>query len=684
MKQISKLLWLAGLLPLGAQAGVVGTGTAASCTETALSTALAAAKTGEVIGFRCGTTAVTIPITTEKFITVSGITLDGYGKVTLDGKGKSRILRTDTGYALQSTGGFKFTLKNINLNNGFTTDQGGAFQVGYWNNLVIDNVTFQNNKATRDTKTCDGGGALFIGAGSRATISNSRFIGNSANNGGAINNLRTDLTVSDSVFTNNKAIHSDAINKLADCGGGGAIYIDGAKKESEGGGGAGALKILRSKFNNNTTNHLGGALFSFIHGSTTIEVNGCTFSGNVAKYWVDPADSTHKLGGSAGAIYHQRNDGSPETATAAALMYLKNSTIVNNRAEGELGGGVRVQSPAQIVNSTFTGNSVENVTIPATDVNNWRRGHGGALVAGTGTTIINSTIAKNKAAAWGGAISGQSVTLKNTIIANNTGSSGWKIQQNCTANMIDGGNNIQFPARLTSNGNDYECIKGQAVVDPLLGLLADNGGLTQTMALLTGSPAINKGGSSNCPTTDQRSAPRVLNCDIGAFEASSTTPPVASTVPAAAITKTGSSTTTTAAFKGTVVNNSTDKVGNTVSQQDTVTISSTVAVDKAHVGQPANIVLLAAYTPNTRAARPEWFTRSGSDWQSLGTNFTTDQLNQLQVADSRDALDESEEINIFSGALQGLPGKIDVYAAYKLADETLVFNLQPINVSIDP
>ncbi|MEN9462037.1 MAG: hypothetical protein RIS84_2057, partial [Pseudomonadota bacterium] len=512
MKQISKLLWLAGLLPLGAQAGVVGTGTAASCTETAFNTVLAAAKTGEVIGFRCGTTAVTIPITTEKFITVSGITLDGYGKITLDGKGKSRILRTDTGYALQSTGGFKFTLKNINLNNGFTTDQGGAFQVGYWNNLVIDNVTFQNNKATRDTKTCDGGGALFIGAGSRATISNSRFMGNAANNGGAINNLRTDLTVSDSVFTNNQAIHSDAINKLADCGGGGAIYIDGAKKESEGGGGAGALKILRSKFNNNTTNHLGGALFSFIHGSTTIEVNGCTFSGNVAKYWVNPADSTQKLGGSAGAIYHQRNEGTSEKATASALMYLKNSTIVNNRAEGELGGGVRVQSPAQIVNSTFTGNSVENVTIPATDVNNWKRGHGGALVAGTGTTIINSTIAKNKAAAWGGAISGQNVTLKNTIIANNTGSSGWKIQQNCTTNMIDGGNNIQFPARLTSNSNDYECIKGQAVVDPLLGLLADNGGLTQTMALLSGSPAINKGGSSNCPTTDQRSALRVLNC----------------------------------------------------------------------------------------------------------------------------------------------------------------------------
>jgi hypothetical protein len=347
-----------------------------------------------------------------------------------------------------------------------------------------------------------------------------------------------------------------------------------------------------------------------------------------------------------------------------------------------LGGGVRVQSPAQIVNSTFTGNSVENVTIPATDVNNWQRGHGGALVISSGTEIINSTIAKNKAAAWGGAISGQGATLKNTIIANNTGGSGWKIQQNCTANLTDGGGNIQYPARLTSNGNDYECIKGLTPIDPLLNDLADNGGLTQTMALKTNSPAINKAVSSNCPSTDQRNAPRVQQCDIGAFEASTTTAPTTSTVSAAALNSSGSSTTTTASFKNSVVNTSTNQVNtNTVSQQNTVTISSSITVDKTHVGKKASLILLAAYTPSARGSSALWFTRSGNDWVVLGAGSL---LDQLQTADSRSVLDDVEDVNIFSGTFQGITGKLAIYVGYKLSDGTLIFNPEPVNITINP
>lgn len=57
--------------------------------------------------------------------------------------------------------------------------------------------------------------------------------------------------------------------------------------------------------------------------------------------------------------------------------------------------------------------------------------------------------------------------------------------------------------------------------DPKLGPLADNGDTTQTMALLTGSPAIDAGEDSGSPATDQRgvSRPGGLHCDIGAYEA---------------------------------------------------------------------------------------------------------------------------------------------------------------------
>ena len=62
--------------------------------------------------------------------------------------------------------------------------------------------------------------------------------------------------------------------------------------------------------------------------------------------------------------------------------------------------------------------------------------------------------------------------------------------------------------------------------DPLLGPLADNGGLTQTQALLGGSPAIDAG-SKNCTVFDQRGTVRPIDgnkdgkavCDVGATEA---------------------------------------------------------------------------------------------------------------------------------------------------------------------
>ncbi|MCB1640772.1 MAG: hypothetical protein KDI37_03505, partial [Xanthomonadales bacterium] len=47
---------------------------------------------------------------------------------------------------------------------------------------------------------------------------------------------------------------------------------------------------------------------------------------------------------------------------------------------------------------------------------------------------------------------------------------------------------------------------------------ADNGGPTETMGLPSGSPAVDTGGSTGAPTTDQRGLPRTLPYDIGAFE----------------------------------------------------------------------------------------------------------------------------------------------------------------------
>src|SRR6185436_2788228 len=81
-----------------------------------------------------------------------------------------------------------------------------------------------------------------------------------------------------------------------------------------------------------------------------------------------------------------------------------------------------------------------------------------------------------------------------------------------------------FPAG-SPNANGDLVGTSATPIDPQLATLADNGGPTQTHALLAGSPAINAGnpatpgsGSPACELTDQRGYARPDRCDIGAFE----------------------------------------------------------------------------------------------------------------------------------------------------------------------
>jgi hypothetical protein len=60
-------------------------------------------------------------------------------------------------------------------------------------------------------------------------------------------------------------------------------------------------------------------------------------------------------------------------------------------------------------------------------------------------------------------------------------------------------------------------------VDPLLGQLQDNGGPTQTMAVMPGSPALNAGDPTQLGTLDQRGVVRAGGVNIGAYQASAST-----------------------------------------------------------------------------------------------------------------------------------------------------------------
>ena len=349
-------------------------------------------------------------------------------------------------------------------------------------------MTFANNVC--DAAGNDVGGGAIYALGGIVNISNSVFTGNRGGNGGAIGQIQARFTIADTVFSGN------ATNpRVADGGNGGAIYIDGSN--------LGVLTLQRTVFTGNTATNLGGAIHTYMYGgASAMTIEDTTFADNVGTT-------------NGGAIFHM-NGG----------LTITGSTFSGNRVVGQ-GGALWVTdggggTAVAVTNSTFTGNQATG-----TRPNNGSVGLGGAIAnsGASSLTLTNVTIAGNHAD-WvgGGIVSGPAgTTLKNSIVANNTAANGgnsWNIQKNCSNALGNGGGNLQWPTLNPNDGNDHACAAGITFADPRLAPLAANGGLTQTMALLSGSPALNSGVACPPPATDQRGVtrPQGVACDSGAFE----------------------------------------------------------------------------------------------------------------------------------------------------------------------
>jgi hypothetical protein len=154
---------------------------------------------------------------------------------------------------------------------------------------------------------------------------------------------------------------------------------------------------------------------------------------------------------------------------------------------------VRSDASLAVTNSSFAGNGV------------------GIITAGPGLVLTNDTISGEQTAIGG------SATLINTIVA---GSS----VVNCTTAVVDGGHNLEdgtscgFSALSSLSSTP-------AGLDP--SGLGDNGGPTQTIALLSTSMAVDGGDDAICSAppvngVDQRGLPRPgaghSHCSIGAYE----------------------------------------------------------------------------------------------------------------------------------------------------------------------
>jgi len=191
-------------------------------------------------------------------------------------------------------------------------------------------------------------------------------------------------------------------------------------------------------------------------------------------------------------------------------LTLINSTLNGNISNDDGGGIYTWRGTMTLTNSTVSDNHV-----PADG--------GGIYNNSTATTITNSTISLNGAEDGGGIFyEAGLVTLMNTIVAGNTSSD--------DGPDIDGPLTTDSSYNLIGNGLDVigvaDGVNGNQVgtnqnpIDPRLGQLQDNGGPTQTMALLDGSPAINAGNDAVAPATDQRgiARPQGAASDIGAYE----------------------------------------------------------------------------------------------------------------------------------------------------------------------
>ena len=374
--------------------------------------------------------------------------------------------------------GGKLTLQNsTSLHDNYIASTGGiAFGGGAYakGDAALDATTIASNSATSTDENAHGGGLYVHGDLTASFVTIDANHSATTNGGGRAGGVyvKGSAQVSDSIISNNSTVSQ------AFYSGGGGAYVRGALTLDR-------VTVSKNLADVKTINYTTGAGGIGIAGDLT--ANYSEFEGNTA------AGQT----GDGGALFCGGN------------VTLTGSIVANNNAGHDFGGVVAISQDSAnraftMTNSTISGNvSTEG---------------GGGLYATLGTvTIRNSTIAFNKAGA--GSILGVHVapgvalkvvapspqlTFDSSIIANNAYGAGVgdDVSMSFAPAPIGGANNAIWHVVDATTGAD---LPGSPVVGcPLLGPLRDNGGLTRTHALLSGSPGIDAGSNPLSLDFDQR------------------------------------------------------------------------------------------------------------------------------------------------------------------------------------
>ena len=259
-------------------------------------------------------------------------------------------------------------------------------------------------------------------------------------------------------------------------------------------------------------------------GGGTLTFDRCTFASNGADGGLGAANTGSGTFGGAGGLAQ----GGAIYNDVSSTLTLNNCTLANNSATGGSGGSNTTTNGRGGNGGVAKGGGIFNrgpmtLTSCTLRANNSSGGSGGL-----GGSAANNGTAGTGA---GGVTSdaGATTTLRNTLIAQNSGNAGVDANGEFTSagyNLIgngDFGSGFSGPADQVGTT--------AAPIDPKLGALQDYGGPTDTIALLTNSPALDQGKAFGL-INDQRARSRPLDTpaisppaggdssDIGAFESS--------------------------------------------------------------------------------------------------------------------------------------------------------------------
>jgi len=495
-------------------------GTVTNCTLQNFEIALIG---GGTVRFACSgsitvTQVLTIRVDTQ--IEASGYSVTLKGGIT----NGEPIFRVNPGVA--------FGLSTVTLSGGAGTNGGAILNAG--GRLNATNCTFSSNRTAGRSGIAGEDGADADAVGEEGGDGGAGMPGQ----GGAV------------CTTGEAAFHRCVFNDNEAVGGSGAVGGDGGDGDWEGGNGgdggaagsawggavfnSGTLVLIESIFSGNSTTGGDGAAGGVsgagiwsgrggegsagglagggaVYNTGTLTATGCSFDNNAVVGG----------GGAAGGTEDRRegNGASGGDAWGGAILNLGDARFVNctfyadavtggdggagavsglfggdgGRGGDGWGGGLHTQGKVVLEHCTFDGNG---------------------CTGGTGGAAGSSSVAGEDGAdgrVLGGQLAndGGEVRLRNVVLGVSEGG------DNAVGAVIDEGNSLsadQTPV-LTAPGS----LSG---TDPMLGAYSNNGGVTSTLALLPGSPAIDRGLALAGVTTDQRgvSRPQGSAPDVGAFE----------------------------------------------------------------------------------------------------------------------------------------------------------------------